>query len=91
MKCYGQIIYESGSYACPMPDQFEVWASVESAKDALRSTWNDLDVDPKEGQGVTLHLWKGQPAEDDLAPCDSSAVPPDYVFELGIHGGVKAA
>jgi hypothetical protein len=91
MKCYGQIIYESGSYAYPMPDDYQEWDSITEAKDSLARTWNDLDVDPVNGLGVTLHLWAGQPDEDDLYPCDSSAVMPDYVFELGPRGGVRAS
>jgi hypothetical protein len=70
-----------------MPDDYQTFDSISSAKDTLRSTWNDLDVDPKEGQGVTLLLWKGKPGEEAF-PCDGQ---PDLVFELGIHGGVKAA
>jgi len=91
MNVYGQIIYESGSYAVPGADEFTQWESVKDAKQSLAACWNDLDVDPASGQGVTLLLWKGVPEKDDLFPCDSSTVCPDYVFELGPRGGVRKA
>jgi hypothetical protein len=89
MNVYGQLIYESGSYALPGADEYTQWGSVKAAKQALASTWDDLDVDPKNGQGVTLLLWKGKPDPDDMFPCDSSACMPDYVFELGPRFGVR--
>lgn len=89
MKVYGQIVYESGSYAMSGADEYIQWDSLKEAKQALAATWNDLDVDPINGQGVTLILWKGEPEKDDMFPCDGSAVEPDYYFELGPRFGVR--
>lgn len=89
MKVYGQIIYESGSYAMPQADEYEQWESLADAKQTLAACWNDMDVDPANGQGVTLVLWRGVPDANDLFPCDSSAHYPDYVYELGPRNGVR--
>ena len=86
MKCYGQIIYESGSYSDPYPDDYQVWDSIGEAKDALSSTWNDMDVDPANGEGVTLLLWLGEPDEEALFPCYDC---PDRVYQLGPRCGVQ--
>lgn len=87
MKCFGQIIYESGSYACPMPDQYDEWDSIGEAKDALAGTWNDLDVDPTTpDQGVTLNLWLGEVDPEWAFPCDDI---PDRVYILGPRHGVQ--
>ena len=91
MKVYGQIIYESGSYAQPGADEFTQWDSIKAAKNTLAACWDDMDVDPANGQGVTLVLVAGEPEEDDLFPCDFSAHYPDYIFTLGPRGGVQAA
>ena len=92
MKVYGQIVYESGPYAILRADEFTQWESVKDAKQSLAACWNDFDVDPAGGQGVTLLLWKGEPEKDDLFPCDFSAVGlADYVFELGPRCGVRKA
>lgn len=89
MKVYGQLWYASGSYAQPRAEDYEQWDSVAEAKAALARCLDDMDVDPANDQGVTLLLWRGTPEADDLFPCDSSAVYPDYVFELGPRGGVR--
>lgn len=89
MNCYGQIIYESGSYACPQPDDYQTWDSIEEAKATLASTWNDLDVDPVNGQGVTLLLWLGDPDPEALFPCDGANFPHDRAYELGPRCGVR--
>lgn len=89
MKVYGQIIYESGSYATPRAEDYEQWDSLAEAKNALSACWNDMDVDPANGQGVTLVLWRGVPDQGDPFPCDMAAHYPDYVYELGPRGGVR--
>lgn len=91
MKVYGQIIYESGSYATPRAEDYEQWDSLAEAKNALAACWDDMDVDPANGKGVTLMLIQGEPDPDDLYPCDFSAHYPDYVFELGPRGGIRRA
>lgn len=91
MKVYGQIIYESGSYAKPQADDFEIWESLADARQSLAACWDDMDVDPANGQGVTLVIWRGEPEPDDLYPCDWSAHYPDYMYKLGPRGGVRIA
>lgn len=89
MRCYGQIIYESGSYAAPFPDEYEEWNSIQEAKDRLAGCWDDMDVDPANGQGVSLQLWLGAPPEEVPYPCDGAQSPPDRVYELGPRCGVR--
>lgn len=86
MKCYGQLWYESGSYANPQADQYERYDSIGEALDALKSCWNDMDVDVKGGQGVTLLLWLGEPDPEWIFPCDGDW---DRTYELGPNGGVR--
>jgi hypothetical protein len=86
MQCFGQIIYESGSYALPLPDSYVEWDGIGDAKDALARTWNDLDVDPANGQGVSLLLWLGKVDPEWSFPCDDI---PDRVYVLGPRHGVQ--
>lgn len=89
MKVFGQIVYETGSMACPYPDDYQQWDSIKEARDSLARCHDDpMGFDD---EGVTLLLWKGEPEPDDIAPCDSSACPPDMIFELGPRGGTRPA
>lgn len=83
MKCYGQIIYESGSYRVPGPDEFETWSSIKAAKQSLAMCWDDIDAE----EGVSLLLWVGEPEGE--APCDMSTRYPDKVFWLTARGAVR--
>ncbi|CAM3840197.1 hypothetical protein VRRI112168_02685 [Vreelandella rituensis] len=89
MHCFGQLIYESGSYAAPLPDDFQEWESVTDATNSLAGTWNDMDVDPAEGQGVTLLLWLGKPDPEAPFPCDGANFPHDRTYQLGPRCGVQ--
>ena len=90
MKCYGQLVYESGSYATPFPDDYTMWPSIKAATNALKSCWGDMDVDPSSvDQGVTLLLWLGEPDPEAPFPCDMANFYPDHVYTLGINGGAK--
>lgn len=89
MECYGQIIYESGSYGVPGADDYQTWESVSQAKGALASTWNDRDVSPVDGQGVTLLLWMGKPDPEVPFPCDGANFHHDRAYELGPRLGVR--
>lgn len=87
MKCYGQIIWETGDMATPEADQYEQWQSIEEAKRALAGCHSHPYLDDQ--QGVTLLLWKGEPDPEALFPCDSSNHYPDRVYKLGRWGGVS--
>lgn len=87
MKVYGQLIYESGSYSLPRNDEYTQWDSLKDAKQSLSSCWNDIDVDPANGLGVTLILWCGEAGDGTI--CDQSIKQPDYIFELGPRCGVR--
>lgn len=93
MKYYGQW-FGGTSYAIPQADEFERFDSMRHALYVFESRLNDrrfplVETAGPEDGGPEMLLWKGEPAEGDQFPCDTTHNYPDYRIFCGPKGGIN--
>lgn len=80
-KYYYQTVTNSGSFACPMPDDYETADTIAELERAFYD-WRDT-VRQCSNESASLLIFKGEP--QDLYPC---ARIPDIIFETGPRDGL---
>lgn len=80
-KYYYQTVTDSGSFACPMPDDYETADTIAELERAF-CRWVDT-VRQYSDEPAALLIFKGEPEGD--YPCDTC---PDMIFETGPRDGL---
>lgn len=78
-----QYFTESGSFANPLPDEYDTVTSKKEAMAAARCWFSEVSNFSEEASSVLVFYW-GQSDDESPYPCDRH---PDAIIEQGPRGG----